>query len=1146
MSRLEIVLLGLPQVKLDGIPLGTDRRKAIALLAYLAVTARAHTREQLAALLWPDYDRDSAFAYLRRTLWELNNALGKIWLQAERESIALEQQPSLWLDTEAFSQLTKGTTGDTARLAEALDLYRGDFMAGFYVADTAPFEDWQRQQSEYFRRELGRACERLVETLLESGDFETALPYAQRWLGLDQLNEQAHRAIMRLYAGMGDRAALRQQYEACTQLLKNELDVPPQRETVELYQLLIQGESSAKEAAPHLPAGAVSAGLHLPALPTPFIGRRPELEQVKTLLLDPAQRLVTLTGPGGTGKTRLSIQAANEIASHFPDGVWFAPLAALQSADGLVPAVAKALDFSFYKEEERPRQQLLDYLWEKELLLILDNFEHLVGNGAVSLVSDILQTAKRVKLLVTSRVRLNVQGEQLYQVKGMRTPEPAAAAAWERPEEALQVYSGLNLFIDRARRVQPAFRLDGNNLAHAADICRLVEGLPLGIELAAAWLELLTPGEIADEIRRSLDFLESQAPDIPDRQRSLRAVFESSWKLLDETEQQAFLYLCVFQGSFSREAAQAVSGGSLRTLLGLANKSWLGQAGEGRYALHPLLRQYGYQRLRTSEADWRAAMERHVAYYTGFMETQGKAMRGAGQAAALDAVAGDLEGIRAAWEWLVEQQQFQALIESMLSGLLQFSLIRGWVDEFIVLAKRARKAAPAPENRQQMLQHIILETAEIYAEIEWMIFDDQPKERLVQVKQHIQEQSFEQEMGYWHLLAIFAYLMVNFDEGARQMQSALAQIESLTDQWERGLGYFLLGLSYIGEEQLELREHYALKALAISRETGVIHEQGSALQLLGDVAWRKKEYQRGFEYKRAALELLLQTGDLLGAGWVWYEMANAYLDLGQTEQAFHAYQERRKIYEKVGNRRMIGVSLSWESLAASRYKSLDYALETRKRSLEASLEAGNQNDIAWHTWELGEVYRLMSDFEQARAWYQKALPLFEKQEDAIMLGYYERGFGDMALNQGSWEEARLHFQRALEHFDRDQRDYRIWGQSYALTGLGRALIGLGRLDEAETHLRQAMDKALHWTGEDMKFVSLLGFAGLYAAQGQSEKAVELAAFLIRHPTCWNETRALARAVLNEAGERLGEEERAAAVQKGEEMDLETAIARLLI
>lgn len=1148
MPRLEIILLGSPQVRLDGILLETDRRKATALLAYLAVTARAHTREQLAALLWPEYDHDSAFAYLRRTVWELNNALGKGWLQTERDSIALNRQTEIWLDTEAFMQLSRESSGETTKLAEAIALYGGDFMTGFYVADTAPFEDWQRQQVEYFRRELGRACHQLVEALYERGEFETALVYARRWLDLDQLNEEAHRAMMRLYAGLGDRAALRQQYESCMQVINDELGVSPQRETAQLYQQLIQIDDQPEQPESASPASArlVKAGLHLPALPTPFIGRRPELERVKSLLLDPAQRLVTLTGPGGTGKTRLSIQAASEIAEHFPDGVWFAPLAALQSADGLVPAVAKALDFSFYKEEERPRQQLLEYLWEKELLLILDNFEHLAGNGAVQLLTDILQTARRVKLLVTSRVRLNVQGEQLYHVKGMRTPDPAAAAAWEHPEEELPAFSGLGLFVERARRVQPAFQLDGKTLAHAADICRLVEGLPLGIELAAAWLELLTPAEIADEIRRSLDFLASEAPDIPDRQRSLRAVFESSWNLLDETEQQVFLYLCAFQGSFSREAAQAVSGGSLRTLLGLANKSWLGQAGEGRYALHPLLRQYGYERLRANASDWRTAMERLAEFYAGFLHAQGGAMRTAGQIAAADAISEELEGISTAWVWLVEHQRFQEIIERMLPGLFHFVLIRGRVETLIDLMKKARKAAPLSEQQEQFVQRAILETVEVLAETWWYIFDDRPRERLQALWQQVHTHRLEREMGFWYLILIVAYWSgVNFDEGARHMQDALELIESLPDRWQIGYGYFWLSASYSGEAQVEQRVQYATRALAISREIGLIHEQGSALQLLGDAAWRQKNYQQGFEYKRGAMELYNLVGDFLGTGFIWYEIGETYLELGQVEQAFEAYRERRKIYEKVGNRRMLGTCLSWESLAASRYKGLDEALELRKRSLEISLEAGNQSDIAWHTWELGEVYRLLGDFEQAREWYMKALPLFEKLREPIKMGYFERGFGDMALSLGNWDEARTHFEQSLAHLRSDQRDHNLWAQAYSLSGLGRALIKLDRLEEAEERLRQGMEMAQRWTSLDIKFLPLVGLADLYTRRGEAVKAVELAAFIISHHASWNETKAQAQAVLADAGERLEEVAREAAVKRGEELELAQAVALCL-
>jgi tetratricopeptide (TPR) repeat protein len=280
-------------------------------------------------------------------------------------------------------------------------------MAGFAVADTAPFEDWQSGQAEYFRRLFAGALERLVEARADAGEFETALPHARRWLALDPLNESAQRAIMRLLAGMGDRSGAIRQYEACVQILRDELGIRPQPETEELYQAILHGEIAGTKRPAAVPRGAEARPLsRLPQMPTPFIGRRAEVEEVKSLLANAAHRLVTLVGPGGTGKTRLSIQAASELVDSFPDGVFFASLASVQSAEAIPPALAKALDFAFQREGESPRGQLLDFLREKHLLLILDNFEHLLeGTG---LVIDILTQAAGVKLMVTSRVRLNM------------------------------------------------------------------------------------------------------------------------------------------------------------------------------------------------------------------------------------------------------------------------------------------------------------------------------------------------------------------------------------------------------------------------------------------------------------------------------------------------------------------------------------------------------------------------------------------------------------------------------------------------------------------------------------------------------------------------------------------------------------------
>jgi predicted ATPase/DNA-binding SARP family transcriptional activator len=685
-ARLELAFLGPPLLKIDGSPIDTDRRKALALLAYLAVAGKAHSREHLATLLWPDFDRDSAYAYLRHTLWELNNLLGKGWIEADRDSVALIQEADLWLDTEIFRDLLDQyrqtatlQPGEVGPLVDAVALYREDFLAGFHLYDSAAFDDWQTQQAESFRRDFAGALENLAAGYADKGEPETALPFARRWLALDPLDEAAHQALMRLYAGMEDRAGAVRQYQTCVQILKTELDVPPQPETTALYEQIVRGEFQGTHPArisPTLPLDAQPAVLEpqaaaqerpaqiqpLPRLPVPstsFIGRRSELEQIKGLMRSPACRLLTLTGPGGTGKTRLAIQSATEIAHEYPDGAFFVPLDTLNPGEPIVSAIAKALNFFFYQGEAPPQQQLLDYLREKQALLVLDNFEHLIDRGNLSLLLDLLETAKGVKLLATSRTRLNLQGEQLFPVSGLETPERDTGGALDNLEAELLAYSALELFVERARQVQPGFRLARENLGSVIQICQSVEGAPLGIELAAAWLELLSPDEIYAEIARSLDFLETGLEGVPERQRSLRAVFESSWKFLDAEERAAIQKMSVFLGSFSRQAAQQVSGASLRALLGLANKSWLEVAGDERFQLHESLRGYANELLRADPDAWQAARDAHALFYAGFIEAQGRALRGSGQIAALDAIAGEFNSnIRTALSWLIERRRF--------------------------------------------------------------------------------------------------------------------------------------------------------------------------------------------------------------------------------------------------------------------------------------------------------------------------------------------------------------------------------------------------------------------------------------------------------------------------------------------------------
>ena len=358
---------------------------------------------------------------------------------------------------------------------------------------------------------------------------------------------------------------------------------------------------------------------HLPARATPFIGRQQELRELAALLSDPALHLVTIVGPGGIGKTQLALQAARSIVSVFPDGVFFVPLAPLSSAEEIVFAIAHSIGLHFYRPSEA-HQQLFEYLQRKELLLILDNFEHLMDG--VAFLDELVQSAPRVTVLVTSRASLNLSFQQLYTLGGLSFPAATPAAATDSLED-LAAYPAVQLLLQQARQVRPDLLADpadlqAADLRAAAHVARLVQGMPLALVLAARWAELLPMEEIAAEIALSLDFLDTTMRDLPPRQRSVRAVFDYSWQHLSPAARETFSRLSVFRGGFTRHAAAQVAGADLPALLGLVRKSMVTTGRGARFEIHELLRQYGEEKLERS-GDARRACDAHSTYYLHLM-----------------------------------------------------------------------------------------------------------------------------------------------------------------------------------------------------------------------------------------------------------------------------------------------------------------------------------------------------------------------------------------------------------------------------------------------------------------------------------------------------------------------------------------------
>jgi predicted ATPase/transcriptional regulator with XRE-family HTH domain len=395
----------------------------------------------------------------------------------------------------------------------------------------------------------------------------------------------------------------------------------------------------------------------LPAQLTSFIGREDEINALAALLVAPTCRLVSLVGPGGVGKTRVAIALAERLAAQsrpdlpkFSEGIWFVALQAVDSAEQIVAAIADALRCPPPGSAD-PRDHLLAYLHPRQLLLVLDTFEHL--REQAGLLTTILTEAPDVKLLITSREALNLAAEWRYPLDGF--PLPAARSTHDPAQS-----DAVRLFVERAQRVRPQFNF-ADERAAVLHICRLVEGIPLAIELAATWISALSCAAIADAISGNLTFLTSGSTHGSERHRSMRAVFDASWSLLSQDERTVFARLSVFRSGFQYPAAEHVAGAQLATLMALVDKSLLRWEPGDRYQIHELLRQYAAERLEQLGGEGAGARERHCTYYTDFLAQRADDVIGRRQREALQEIAAELENVHAAWHHAIQHRRIVAI-----------------------------------------------------------------------------------------------------------------------------------------------------------------------------------------------------------------------------------------------------------------------------------------------------------------------------------------------------------------------------------------------------------------------------------------------------------------------------------------------------
>ncbi len=1023
MSSLRLFLLGPPRVEHDGVQLEFDTRKNLALIAYLAVTDQSHSREAIVTLLWPELEPSRARAGLRRNLSNLRKALSGELLVADREEVGLDASAGFWLDVAEFRRLLQASETHCpperdvcpnclAILAKATELYRGDFLEGFSLRDSIAFDEWQFFETEGLQQELAAALERQVRGHSARRTYSTAIPYARRWLALDPLHEPAHRHLMQLYANTGQRAAALRQHQECTRILEQEVGLSPSAETNALYQKI----RSTPEGRLEVGGSSPRPRHNLPAQATAFVGREKEVGEITQRLTGPDCRLLTLVGPGGVGKTRLALAAAESMLNHqpdlFEDGIYFVSLAPLRSADAIAPTMSRILRCTVY-EGGTPELQLLEHLRRKRLLLIMDNFEHLPDG--VGLLSGVLETAPDVRILATSRTRLKVQGEHLAPVTGMRFLDLEPLASGDVPDDVLD-YSAIQLYIQSAQQLCPGYEPGGPELVFIARICHLVQGMPLGIKLAAGWTGVLSTEKIAQEITRSLDFLETDLGDVPDRQRSMRAVFDHSWRLLTDAERESLMRMSVFRGGFTREAAESVTGAGLRELRSLVSKSLLQHGEPGRYEAHELLRYYAAEKLARVPGAEDEVRDRHSAYYSALLGRLEADVKGAQQAAAMAEMDAEIENACLAWDWAADRARADRLDQAM-DCLALFCRWRCRYEEGKALFRQAADRLSAYVSQSPMVSGDELRVLARLLVWQCRLWGDDLSDELLPQslafleRSELAEHDCRRERAF--LLQQMGWQARNSDSGRAEelCLGSLALYRTIEDPHGMAEVMDALGRIAQGNGAFDQARAWHEQELALRRVIGDEWGIARALGQLSFIAQLQRLPDESERLSQESMARLRDIGDEGGVAGVLANLGGILLLHGEPARAEALLRDSPAILNSFG---MVTTASNY-LLGAARAQLGRYA-EARERGLKAlgmARQSGYGPHIGLCCWLLGIVAVAEGAYSEAKRWLEESTAVFRELALAqdlslalITLAFAKRG-------QGQNRQARQHLTEVL-------------------------------------------------------------------------------------------------------------------------------------
>ncbi|MBN1430076.1 MAG: tetratricopeptide repeat protein [Anaerolineae bacterium] len=934
---LELTLLGPPLITLDGKPV-TDfvSRKALLLACYLALEGEhAHTREKLGHLLWGEKPDRRARASLSLALHNIQKLLPD-YLIVTSQTIAFDTARPCRSDVAVFREALEKPETDATRLEEAIELYRGQFLGEHHADDSPEMGDWLSKERRRYQSLLLSGIERLADHYTLTGQWKRAADLIRQALDMEPWHETFHQQLMLFLARQGKYNDALAHYKVCCQALEEELGVPPSAETVALHERIRKVRMDRRH--------------NLPPAPGKFVGRQADLDRLTQWIYDTNRRLITLVGPGGIGKTRLAQELAARHAHEFINGAWHVSLVSTTEPALIVTAIAEAVGIQLSGTTPL-REQLFEQLAGQELLLVLDSFEHLVDSA--NLVTGILHSAPDVKVIVTSREKLDLRDEWAFRVDGLSLPPEEADQA-----DKLECYDAIACFVQRARQQQHDFAIRGQETA-VVQMCRLLGGSPLGIELAAALLPAASCAQIVTEVERSLDVLDTNRQDVPERHRSLRAVFDHSWHLLTPEEQQVFPRLSVFSGGFTFDAAQKVANADLIMLSGLIAKSLLRVSMSedntiARYDIHENVRQYAEEILCRDPAAQQQAQVAHIVYYVDFLQKQEDQGERGEYRAAIDAIYGELGNIWAVWQRAVAYRDTKA-IDRTIRPLTKFHEARGWFQQaydFFTLAIEGLQPEQTSEEQfvcgrllvhragfQTRLGQIV--EAQQYAQQGVEILRQQETGKSLAVALNIlgvtqstaglhsaAQEAFRESLAIFRTLGqrqgYFSQLL-NLGITSFQMGDYQAAKEALEDGLafcrEEGIrqdvAYFLdsLGILYLRMRDLPTARSYCEQALLANEEAGHnVYLNAGILINLGEISVWQGRFEQAVAHCQAALTLLRPSTELLhmSAALKWLGVAHHYL--GEDDTAYRCLCEGLEIHVKMQNvtgilRLFVGVAM---------------------------------------------------------------------------------------------------------------------------------------------------------------------------------------------------------------------------------------------